>query len=209
MKTKYPRTSHLPWSPGSTSDDKMLSSVEHFVGRNVVVTCKMDGENTTIYNNGLHARSLDSAHHESQNWVRALQAQIGHNIPENWRVCGENLYAKHSISYTNLPSYFMVFSIWNEKNEALSWAETVEWAELFGLVTVPVLYQGIWDEAVIRNLYQPTFNGNDLEGYVVRVADSFPYEAFSRSLAKFVRKGHVDAAATHWKHQQVTPNSLL
>jgi hypothetical protein len=36
----------------------------------------------------------------------------------------------------------LVFSIWNEQN-ALSWDETVEWAELLGLFTVPVLWRGI------------------------------------------------------------------
>ena len=45
MKIKYPRTFHLPWSPGATSDDKMLKSIEHFIGKEVVITEKMDGEN--------------------------------------------------------------------------------------------------------------------------------------------------------------------
>ena len=44
MKCKYPRTSHLPWSLGSTDDDKMLQSVDHFIGQEVVVTVKLDGE---------------------------------------------------------------------------------------------------------------------------------------------------------------------
>lgn len=206
-RTKYPRSFHLPWSPGSTSDDKMLSSVDHFVGQEVVVTAKMDGENTSLYRDGLHARSLDGAHHESQAWVRSLQGRIGHEIPEGWRVCGENLYARHSIEYQGLVSYFMVFSVWNEKNEALSWDETVEWAELLGLATVPVLWRGIWDEATIRGLYQPKLGENDLEGYVVRVTKSFPYEAFAKSLAKYVRKGHV-TTDTHWKSQAVVPNKL-
>jgi hypothetical protein len=42
---KYPRTLHLPWSPGLTNDDRQLKSTEHFEGREVVVTVKMDGEN--------------------------------------------------------------------------------------------------------------------------------------------------------------------
>lgn len=42
---KYPRTPHLPWSPGATSDDKYISSFESFRGKQIVVTEKMDGEN--------------------------------------------------------------------------------------------------------------------------------------------------------------------
>jgi hypothetical protein len=186
----------------------MLSSVAHFEGREVVVTVKMDGENTTLYRDGIHARSLDGASHESQAWVRALQGRIGRDIPEGWRVCGENLFARHSIGYQGLPSYFMAFSIWNERNETLSWDETVEWAALLDLVTVPVLWRGTWDEAAIKGLYQPTLDGNPMEGYVVRVAASFPYEAFAKSLAKFVRSNHVQTTE-HWKSQAVVPNKLL
>ena len=54
---KYPRTFHLPWSPGATSDDKMLDGIDHFFGCECVITEKLDGENTTIYYNGyFHAR---------------------------------------------------------------------------------------------------------------------------------------------------------
>ena len=40
MYQKYPRTLHLPWSEGATNDDKILKSVEHFEGKQVVITEK-------------------------------------------------------------------------------------------------------------------------------------------------------------------------
>ena len=46
--TKYPRTMHLPFSEGVTSDDKMIKSLDAFQNCRVIVTEKMDGENTTI-----------------------------------------------------------------------------------------------------------------------------------------------------------------
>ena len=58
-RVKYPRTWHLPWSPGATADDRVLDSVSHFYGREIVVTTKMDGECTTMYSDFLHARSID------------------------------------------------------------------------------------------------------------------------------------------------------
>ena len=51
-RVKYPRTYHLPWSEGRTDDDKVLSDDSQFIGKYVVVTEKMDGENTTIYSDG-------------------------------------------------------------------------------------------------------------------------------------------------------------
>lgn len=75
----------------------------------------MDGENTTMMKNYIYARSLDSNNHQSRNWVKGLWGEISYKIPENWRICGENMYAKHSIEYNNLESYFLVYSIWDEK----------------------------------------------------------------------------------------------
>ena len=129
MLKKYPRTFHLPWSRSRTDDDKILRTVRHFEGKEVVVTEKLDGENTTLYRNHIHARSLDSKDHASRHWVKMLHGTISFHIPEGWRICGENVYALHSIYYEQLTSYFYVFSIWNENNECLSWDETVEWAE--------------------------------------------------------------------------------
>ena len=60
-RIKYPRTPHFPWSPGATDDDKILQDLSVFDKQPVVITEKMDGENTTIYADGyIHARSLDS-----------------------------------------------------------------------------------------------------------------------------------------------------
>ena len=198
---------HLPWSPGATEDDVRLSDVTNFHGKEVVVTEKMDGENTTMYSDHIHARSLDSAHHPSRTWVKAFHAGISVDIPMGWRVCGENLFARHSIGYDSLPSYFLVFSIWNADNEALSWDDTLEWCELLGLVTVPVLFRGTWDEKVIRNLYNPSEDVERMEGYVVRVAGPIPYKAFGESVAKFVRKGHIQTDE-HWMTKVVVPNGL-
>src|SRR5690606_36086297 len=45
-RMKYPRTYHLPQSPGMNDDDRMLKSLEIFHNREIVITEKMDGENT-------------------------------------------------------------------------------------------------------------------------------------------------------------------
>lgn len=204
-KVKYPRTAHLPWSQGIVGDDLILADLSVFAGHEVVVTEKMDGENATLYRDGLHARSLESAHHPSRSWVKALWAGIAHAIPPGWRLCGENLYARHSIAYHHLPSYFLLFSIWDECNACLSWDETCRWAARLGLELVPVLYRGVWDEARIKSLYQPVIAGDECEGYVVRLAGAFPFDAFGTSVGKFVRPAHVQTDG-HWMHQQIAVN---
>jgi len=42
---KYPRTPHLPWSPGRDNGDKILLGIEHFKNKELVGSVKMDGEN--------------------------------------------------------------------------------------------------------------------------------------------------------------------
>lgn len=141
-KVKYPRTHHLPFSPGITKDDRVLRDLSYFDGEEVVVTEKLDGENTTMYSNFIHARSLDPRPHPSQEWVKNLHGKVCGDIPPAWRVCGENLYAKHTIHYKKLRSLFATFSIWNSTNTCLSWRETAEWCRLLDLDWTPVLYCG-------------------------------------------------------------------
>lgn len=186
---KYPRTHHLPWSTPS-EDDRVMPDLSAFQGQEVVATVKMDGEQTSIYADRVHARSLDMVTGQEHSIIKGIHAQIAHEIPANWRVCGENLYIKHSIQYQNLKAFFYVFSVWNERNECLSWQETEEWAALLGFPTVPVLYKGTWDEEKIKKLWTPSYDGDEMEGYVVRPAGAFPFSQFRRVVAKFVRPGH-------------------
>jgi hypothetical protein len=203
---KYPRTYHLPWSDNLNDDDKMMESTAAFVGRRVIVTEKMDGENTTMYQNYIHARSIDSASNPTRSWVKNFWATISHDIPDGWRICGENLWAKHSIKYEHLPSYFLGFSLWNEKNVCLSWDETMEWFELLSIVPVSVLYDGIYDEAIIRKLSTSEQWANS-EGYVIRRADNFTYGNFRKSVGKYVRKNHIQTDQ-HWLQSALEKNII-
>lgn len=193
---KHPRTMHLPWSASLTDDDRIITSLESLQAGEVVVTEKMDGEQTTFYQDYDHARSVDGAGHPSRSWVKNLRSKIAHDIPTGWRVCGENLYARHSIAYTDLPSWFFVHSIWNERNICLSWDETEEWADLLGLEIVPTLYRGPWDEDAIKACWTEDL-WEEKEGYVVRSAGEFAFRYFKANVAKFVRPGHVQTSK-HW-----------
>jgi hypothetical protein len=175
-------------------------------GKQVVVTEKMDGENTTLYRDGLHARSLDGRPHPSQNWVRGLQGMIGYQIPVGHRICGENLYAKHSIGYTQLPDYFLAFSWW-EGEVCISWDETVDRCTKIGLLTVPLIWKGVLEPGM--RFDEPVgLCGGLQEGYVIRLADQFHINEFKNSVAKWVRANHVQTDQ-HWSIGPVVPNLTL
>ena len=199
LRYKYPRTYHVPWSPNLKNDDRMHPDMSIFDGKNVVVTIKMDGENTTWYNDGYHARSIDSqnSNHPSRDYVKGIWARHKYLIPNNRRICGENIYALHSIEYVDLESYFQVFSIW-EDNLCLSWKQTKEICNEMGLITVPVLYSGIYDKEYIEIAFGD-YNFN--EGYVIRIEDEFIHdfnkEYFFSPMSKYVRENHVQTEE-HW-----------
>jgi len=206
-KVKYPRTYHFPWSPNLINDDRMLESLDGFVGKEVVITQKMDGENTSMYRDNLHARSIEYENHITRDLVKAIHGRIKSDIPEDWRICGENCYAKHSIKYDNLPGYFLVFSVWNEKNECLSWDDTLEWAALLDLQTVPKMFRTTWSDDLIEKLKNYTFDNDKIEGYVVRITDKFHYKDFRKVVGKYVRKNHVQTDE-HWKQQKIEVNKV-
>lgn len=200
---KYPRTFHLPYSETITDDDKRLKSDDHFYEMTeVVVSEKMDGQNQTIYSNGYyHARSIDGYEKSWDKWLKQYIQKWCYLIPSGWRVCGECLFAKHSINYhfPNDGYLFQMFSIYNENNICLSWEQTWMWCELLGLKEVPIIYVGKYDKDKIMkkfNEYKMKQN-HEVEGFVIRNIDEFKYEDFSKNVGKYVRANHVKTDE-HW-----------
>lgn len=204
---KHPRTPHLPWSEGRSSDDRIISEndLSNFCGKTIIVTEKMDGENTTFYRDYFHARSIDSRDHISRHRAKAEWANKCWDIPEGWRFVLENMFARHSIDYDNLESFLYGLFVWNDKNECLSWNETTEWLNLLNFSIPKVLYSGIYDKNLLIHLSK-NLDFNKQEGYVIRNAEKFCYRSFPSNVAKFVRKNHVQTK--HWSNQIIIPNKL-
>jgi len=163
---------------------------------------------TTMYNDYIHARSIDSGSHGSRNWIKAFHGQMCNNIPDDWRINVENVYAKHSIFYKNLPTYAYGFALWNEKNYLLDWMTSLEWFELLGITPCPWFYWDTYDRKKIHSLYEELSKDHETEGYVIRVDEPFHYGQFRTHVGKFVRKGHIQTTK-HWAYgQKIEPNIL-
>jgi hypothetical protein len=206
---KYPRTYHLPWSPGTTSADKIIESIDHLLDKVIVITEKLDGECTSMYCDKIHASSEDSGHHESRSWIKNFWGEICHRIPEGIQIVGENMYAKHSIFYEHLDTYFYGFMAF-KNNKVLSWVDTLRLFREVGIEPVPTLVVGELHKDFIRKRlvvprFEPSF-GNMAEGYVIRLAEEFPVSEFDRNVLKYVRKDHVQTD-THWS-KDWTKNEL-
>lgn len=207
--SKYPRTAHLPFSLGATSDDihgKNFAFLQP--GVTAVVTEKMDGENTTLYRDGFHARSIDSQFHPSRSYMAQFHATIAPAIPSHRRLLVENLFAEHSIRYDNLPDYHYGIGVVETYDETgnpdddgtpwfLSWDDTCKVLGFHNIIPAPILYVGEVDLDMLGDMFMG-LDHEKHEGIVVRTFDTFQESDFSHHVGKAVRANHVQSENS-WK----------
>ncbi|MEJ1242457.1 RNA ligase family protein [Chryseolinea sp. T2] len=213
ISKKYGRTYHFPFSPGTTSDDRVNHNYWEDISRlsSVVHTEKLDGENNCLSRHGVFARShaAPTVSPWSQK-IREHWQQIRNDLGDI-EIFGENLYAVHSIEYPRIEQYFYVFGI-RQQEAWLSWDEVKFYASLFDLPTVPELSivkpdnQPLFEQHVLALVSQASvFNSLDIatgkpcerEGVVSRDTGAFHENEFATRVFKYVRKGHVKTDE-HW-----------
>jgi len=218
---KYPRTPYLPFSPGlGDNKDKSMSikDVENFLNINIIITEKLDGSNTCLKNSSVYARSHSSPTIcSSFDAIKSRYKSILHKIPKNISIYGENLFAIHSLEYTNLTDYFFVFSMYYD-NEFLCWDDVYKLSEYLKLSTVPVLKTGIFtDINDLKNYLEyemslPSSFGGEKEGIVIRTEHSIEIHDFQKSVAKYVRKNHVTTDehwSRNWKKANINMKNII
>ena len=214
ISEKYGRTYHYPFSPGTTSDDRIQHDYwQHLQKIPLLVhTEKLDGENNCLSRYGVFARSHVAP--TTSAWTESIR-QYWHSIKNdlgNMEIFLENLYAIHSIEYRNLDHHFYVFAI-REHDQWLSWEETKFYAALLDLPVVPeiAVFTPGTDRAAFEKevqllasesgLLQPhdvhTGKPATREGIVTRNVNGYTKDAFSHNVFKYVRKGHVKTDQ-HW-----------
>ena len=211
---KYGRTYHYPFSPGTTSDDRINFDYWNDLQQiqTVVHTEKLDGENNCLSKWGVFARS--HAAPTQSPWTATLREfwQMVKNDLGDLEIFLENLYAVHSIRYQQLEHHFYVFAI-REAGRWLSWEEVKFYAALLELPTVPVIEiestpdnRLLFEEKLLKitttaGAFDPvdTATGQPctLEGIVSRNAAGFQSDVFAHNVFKWVRKGHVKTNE-HW-----------
>lgn len=218
--SKYPRTPHLSFSRSATDDDIYGDGNYRFLTPEVgvLVTEKMDGENTTLYSHTYHARSMDSRFHPLRSFVAGFHASISWMIPRYRRVIVENLYAEHSIHYDSLESYQYGIGVVDlldaQGNPSIDGAPTfLEWESTlnifseYGITPVPVIASGNLSMREIERIFTSQDHSQH-EGIVCRSLGAFAQEDFSRNVAKAVREGHVQDRTKHWNAGVWKKNSL-
>lgn len=198
---KYPRTYHFPFSEGVQNDDKIQAEWKGLLTQELVVTEKLDGENTCIKINGVYARSHTAVNQNP--WAKPIWEiwnRIGTSLGD-LHLFGENLYAIHSIEYAQLEHYFYLFAI-RDGNTWLSWEAVNDYAHVLDLPVVPEVGRGLFSETSLQQLIlekqqQGSAFGGTCEGVVCRMAGAFEETHFAQNALKYVRKNHVQTDE-HW-----------
>lgn len=215
LSQKYGRTYHFPFSPGTTSDDRINHTYWNDIQQIgiLVHTEKLDGENNCLNQFGVFARSHVAP--TTSAWTSQLRErwELIKNDLGDIELFGENLYAVHSIEYNRIEDYYFIFAV-RCQDKWLSWEEVKFYAALFDFPTVPelliqptvnlseeVLQHQIlnWaqEESVFGSLDPFTRRVCTREGVVSRNSEEYVVAEFAHNVFKYVRKGHVKTDE-HW-----------
>jgi RNA ligase len=211
---KYGRTYHYPFSPGTTSDDRIQHDYWACIQKmkSIIHTEKLDGENNCLNKYGVFARS--HATPTTSPWTSHIRQKWDSikNDLDDIELFGENIYAIHSIEYKKIEHYYYVFGV-RILDQWLGWDEVKFYAEMFDFPTVPELgitttfpiekeyIKAILDFTVMDSSFESidtqTSRNCTLEGVVSRNIDGFHEDLLGENVFKFVRKGHVKTDE-HW-----------
>lgn len=220
---KFPSTTHWPWSETVHRDDTVHSDPESFVGQEVVITEKLDGGNTCLWNGEVYARSTSQP--SRAGWMAMVRKHhawktVG-DSPE-LVFYGEDLYGIHSIEYHPMPEdqtyrLFAVRQVGETGDRFREWDFVELTAKYLSVPHVPVLFRGVFEstgaitEWFVKNLREPSVLGGSREGFVMRRVEAFNASEFSHKVAKYVRAHHVQTDqhwTKNWQPAKMIPGGL-
>jgi len=118
---KYPKIRHLPGSKMSRGDKrlseeevKLLSTASVHISEKVdgaIVSIGMDSGIPQLFKRGsMITEGEHNQYNEFKAWVYSHIEKVI-NIPSGWRVYGEWLSVRHTVTYDKLPDYFLAFDV--------------------------------------------------------------------------------------------------
>lgn len=220
---RFPHTPHIAWlGEGAPRDDKVLAPKEAqaFLTSEVVVEEKLDGANLGLSvapDGRLHAQNRGhylSVPHAGQfarlpQWMTQHEMGLRAALGSDLIVFGEWCAARHSLDYSALPDWFLVFDVY-DRGAGAFWSTLRRNALALqaGLSTVPQLTNG---RTTLADLTRLIFEvpsrfrgGQPLEGVIVRAESA----DWCVARAKLVRPDFTQAIDTHWRQRAIEWNRV-
>lgn len=218
---RYPHTPHLAvLSATAPRGDKVLTSREvgDLLAGEVIVEEKIDGANLglsraedgnlAVQNRGAFlARSAAAEQFRPLwGWLGPRRDRLLEALGAQRILFGEWCYARHSVAYTRLPDWFLMFDVY-DRQAARFWSTDRRdaLASELDLSCVPRIARGRFQLPALVKLIDGSRVGDaGMEGIVVRRDDG----DWQVGRAKLVRAAFVQAIDEHWSRRRLVPNAL-
>lgn len=219
---RFPHTPHIKWlGKGEPRDDKLLSpsEINDLLHTEVTIEEKVDGANIGISLDGQGAiliqnrgsylpQPFNGQFSRLNGWLEQHCNTISEQLTPGLIVFGEWCAARHSLDYSSLPDYFLLFDIYNRtENRFWSVNRRNEWVDKAGLKTVPILNRGIHTVSSLEKILTESksrYRAGSMEGIVIRHDE----KDWNRSRAKLVRAEFTQTINEHWSNRVMEWNSV-
>lgn len=219
---RFPHTPHIAWlAGGEPRDDKVLSQAEAqaLLAHEVVLEEKLDGANLgfSVGADGIlraqnRGQYLAEPHAGQFARLPAWLAQHGDDVAANLTpdlmLFGEWCAARHTLDYSAMPDWFMLFDVYDHKvGKFWSTQRRNALASSIGLATVPELNCGMLTLAELKILLTTQlsrYRAGPVEGIVIRRESADWCEA----RAKLVLPDFTQAIGEHWSKRGIEWNRL-
>ncbi|RQM26291.1 hypothetical protein B5M09_003463 [Aphanomyces astaci] len=220
---KFPRTKHLLPTAGISRDDLVFDPLDASAFLRTPIVCqeKVDGANLGLFlSPDFQVVAQNRSHYTTSEtapqfkgldvWIQVHQFELCELLspPGRYVLYGEWLYAQHSIAYTNLPSYFLAFDMYDRELECFWSVERLQQAlDETSIHMVPTVFTGTYSSMEqLKTLLETKsqFYDGVVEGVVIRKEANQQLHA----KAKLVRDDFIQHIDKHWTTKGVVKNHL-
>ena len=211
---RFPHTPHLIWlGAGQPRADKVLTFEEReaVLQHELIIEEKVDGANVgfslspdgdlLVQNRGQYLVSpYKGQFAKLPNWLAIHEDRLFEALGENLIAFGEWCAARHSLYYTALPDWWLLFDVYDKQSgRFFNVARRNAWAQKAGVTVVHQIAKGHFTlESLKMMLDTPSYyrEGN-LEGLVLRQEKG----EWLHRRAKLVRPEFVQSLDEHWSRR--------
>lgn len=216
---KFPRTPHLFWmGRGGPRDDKVLSpdEADTFLDSTIIIEEKVDGANVgfsfaksgdlRIQNRGQYLPVESHGQFGGiRQWVQGIEDGLLDGLGDMLILFGEWCYSQHSVHYSRLPNWLLVFDVF-DKNAKAFWCveERNLLLDKIGLPRVAEIARGRFSRESLLELLDShsAYGARHVEGLYLRRESA----GFLEGRAKVVRAEFAEGITDHWSRKPMMVN---
>lgn len=219
---RFPHTPHLIWlGESAPRNDKVLSPAEAagLLAQPLVVEEKLDGANLGFsiapdgqlraQNRGQYLQTPYAGQFTRlPEWVSRHEERLFDALTPDLIAFGEWVAARHSLDYTALPDWWLLFDVYDRRTQRFwSACRRDAWACEVGVSCVPCLFRGRATVASLKDMLErerSRFRDGPMEGLVMRADDA----DWCLSRAKIIREDFTQTITDHWRNRHLHWNRL-